>query len=68
MTDREKVELLETEVRSLNRVLAGQRHWLKVAAKYENEDLGKRLDAIQAALLRAAEYEPRVQRKRGRSG
>lgn len=57
---------LEAELKDQNRCLAGIRHWLKVAATYQNDDQEKRLDGIQAALAKAAEYEPRVRRNGGR--
>lgn len=53
---------IEQELRDQNRCLAGMRHWLKVAAEYQHEDPVKRLDGIQAALTKAAEYEPRTKR------
>ena len=73
-SDAERIATLEQEVRVLNRTLTGQRHWLKVAAEYRSAadgslpvDLGtaRTLAGIQAALGKAAEYEPR-QQQRGR--
>lgn len=57
-----RADELEREVRTLNRTLAGQRHFLKIAAEYKHDDPAKRLDGIQAALAKAAEYEPRTQK------
>lgn len=57
---------MELELKDQNRCLAGMRHWLKVAAEYKNDDPVKRMDGIQAALGKAAEYEPRRTKRRER--
>lgn len=56
-----QVQELDREVRTLNRALTGQRNWLKVASEYKNDDPIKLVEGIQAALKKAAEYEPRQQ-------
>lgn len=63
--DENRIRELENEVRDLNRVITGQRHYLSVAAEYKNDDPAKLIEGIQAALRKAAEYEPR---RRGRRG
>lgn len=71
---------LESQVRDLDRCVAGMRHYIKVAAEYKAripeganltdpgyiEALSRQIEGIQAALSKAAEYEPR--RRRGRRG
>lgn len=59
MIDEQHVKDLEAEIRVLNRTLTGMRNFVKIAAEYQNDDLEKRLDGIQAALAQAAKYEPR---------
>lgn len=61
------LEQLAAEVRKLNRILAGQRHYIKVAADYKNDDLQARVDGMQAALKKAAEYDPGAVKRRGRN-
>jgi hypothetical protein len=57
---------LERQLREQHRVLTGQRNFLKIAAEYKNDDPVKRLDGIQEALKRAADYEPRQEKRRRR--
>jgi hypothetical protein len=59
-------EELESQLREQHRVLTGQRHWLKVAAEYKNDDPAKQLEGMQAALLKASEYQPRQEKRRRR--
>lgn len=56
------------EIRELNRCVAGMRHYIGVAAKYKNDDPVALIAGIQAALGKAAEYDPtrRAGKRRGR--
>ncbi len=63
--DEQRIRDLETEIRTLNRCITGMRNMIKIAAEYKNDDLEIRVNGIQEALKKAAEYEPR-QQGRGR--
>ncbi len=62
--EEQRIHELETEVRTLNRCITGMRNMIKIAAEYKNEDLETRVNGIQEALKKAAEYEPRQQGRR----
>lgn len=75
MLDEMRVTDLEMEVRELARTLVGTQNMIRVAAEYrakpsEGEDelsVTKRtLEGVQAALLKASEYQGRTQKRRRR--
>lgn len=72
-----KIQRLESELRQKDRTIAGLKHWLKVAATYQAvpkiktlhdadplDTLQRTIEGMQAALLKAAEYEGREQKTR----
>jgi hypothetical protein len=61
----ERIQQLEREIREMNRALVGVQEVLRKAARFNHDDLEKRLDGIQFLLAKAAEYKPRPQ-QRGR--
>lgn len=59
---------LELENRQLNRDLNAVKQFLRMAARYQNEDTRNLVLGIQAALGKAAESKGREQRDRKRKG
>lgn len=55
------VRELQSAVRQQDRTITGIKHYLKIAADYQNDDPAKVAEAIQAALGHAAKYEGRKQ-------
>lgn len=66
ITDEERIRDLEREVRRLSSVVVYTKNQMRIAGKYQNEDLEARVNGIQAALLRAAEYEGKTDVRRRR--
>lgn len=72
-----KIQDLERKLRQKDRTIAGIQHWLKVAGTYKADAgladtdasvLQRQLEGMQAALLKASEYQGREQKTRGRKG
>jgi hypothetical protein len=63
VTEQERIQQLEQQVREMNRAVVGVQEILRKAANFKHDDLEKRLDGIQFLLAKAAEYAPRQQRK-----
>lgn len=63
-----RIQELDAAVRQKDRTIEGMKHWIKVAAEYKNDDPMRLIAGIQAALLKAAEYEGRAQnpKRKGR--
>lgn len=67
-----KIQELESTIRQKDRTVEGMKHWLKVAATYKVDhldplDVGaawRQIEGMQAALLKAAEYQGREQNPR----
>lgn len=56
----------EIRLRQLDRDLNAVKQFLRIAARYENEDVQKLVSGIQAALGKAAESKGRQPRKKGK--
>lgn len=61
--DEQRINDLEREVRELNRTLVGVQNMLRSASRWSHDDPEKLVEGIQVFLGRAAEYQPRSQRK-----
>lgn len=59
-----QIQKLESDIRQKDRTITGMKHWLKVAAEYKNDDPLALIAGVQAALLKASEYEGREQKSR----
>ena len=55
----ERIERLESQVREQAQIIDKLQNMLRIAANYQNEDVGGRLDGVQAALLKAGEVKAR---------
>lgn len=62
----EEIRELQIRVAAQDKVIKGMKHYLKVAADYQNDDPAQVTAAIQHALGKAAEYEkmPKFKRKK----
>lgn len=59
-----RLDRLEVDVRRADRTVTGMKHFLKIAAEYQNESPEQVVVAIQAALGKASKYEGRQPTKR----
>jgi hypothetical protein len=65
-TAEQRVADLESQLREKDRMITGMREALRRAANYKHDDLRTQVEGIQILLAKAADYQPRQQKRRGR--